>query len=363
MHCSFAKTSSETLSSRAVSWHGSTFPFLPPYILDRLAASSNEKIRRAAIRTIASSAEMRAVRRVLTTMAGMAAIPSTDRKKERLIYDLKHKTDLPGKLALREGGPVADKDNEVREAYANLGWTYDFYKKIFARNSLDDKGMSLIASVHYDKGFNNAFWNGEQMVFGDGDGEIFVPFTRSLDVVAHELTHGVIAHTCNLEYRDQAGALNEHFADVFGVLTEQWKLDQTAAQAGWTIGADIMGPGTEAACIRTFKAGKAFENDPALGTDPQPKQFDDLYTGSEDYGGVHLNSGIPNHAFFQAAIKLGGRAWQKLGAVWYKALLRLSRRSDFAVMAATTIEIAGCDYGRNSREETAVKDAWRAVGL
>lgn len=337
--------------------------FIPPYVLDRLAASRNEKVRRAALKTIDSSSAMRAVRRVLTTMPRMAAIPSSERKKERLIYDVRHGTDLPGRLALREGGAAADKDREVREDYANLGWTYDFFKKILARNSLDDNGMSLIASVHYDRGFNNAYWNGEQMVFGDGDGEIFIAFTGSLDVVAHELTHGVIAHTCNLDYRDQAGALNEHFADVFGILTEQWRLGQTAARAEWTVGSEIMGPKTKAKCIRTFKAKKAFENDEDLGTDPQPKHMDDLYTGGDDYGGVHINSGIPNHAFFRVATAMGGRAWEKAGAIWYKALLRLGRTSDFAAAAAATIEIAGCEYGRDSREEKAVKDAWRAVGL
>jgi Zn-dependent metalloprotease len=347
------------MSTQTPAW-----PFLPPYILDRLADSRNEKTRRAAVRTIATSSAMRAVRNVLQTMPIMAAIPSTERKRERLIYDMKGKASgLPGKLALREGGAVAGKDREVREAYANLGSTYDFYSKVFRRNSLDDNGMSLIASVHFDRDYSNAFWNGEQMVFGDGDGAIFVPFTRALDVVAHELTHGVVAHTCNLNYRDQSGALNEHFADVFGVLTEQWKLGQTAGQAGWTIGAMIMGPKTSVKCIRTFKAEKAFENDEELGTDPQPKHLRDLYTGTADEGGVHINSGIPNHAFYRAAVALGGRAWEKLGSIWYKALLRLRRTSDFAAAAAATIEIAGCDFGLNGREETAVKDAWRAVGL
>jgi Zn-dependent metalloprotease len=339
-------------------------PFIPPYILDRLAASSDEKTRLAAVKTIETSAAMRAVRNVLLTMPIMAAIPSIEHRKERLIYDMKHKpSGLPGKLALREGGAAAGKDREIREAYANLGWTYDFYKKVFARNSLDDNGMSLIASVHYDRDYSNAFWNGEQMVFGDGDGKIFAPFTRALDVVSHELTHGVVAHTSNLEYCNQPGALNEHFADVFGVLTEQWKLGQTAGQAGWTIGALIMGPKTSVKCIRTFKDEKAFEDDEELGSDPQPKHMRDFYTGTGDEGGVHINSGIPNHVFFRAATALGGRAWEKAGAIWYKALLRLGRTSDFAAAAAATIEIAGCEYGRESREEKAVKDAWRAVGL
>ena len=117
------------------------------------------------------------------------------------------------------------------------------------------------------------------MAYGDGDGVIFIRFTRSLDVVGHELTHGVVSHTSNLEYRNESGALNEHFADVFGSLVKQWKKKQTAAKADWLIGPDIMGPGTQAKSLRTFKEGKAYENDPNLGTDPQPKHLSGKYTG------------------------------------------------------------------------------------
>jgi Zn-dependent metalloprotease len=339
------------------------FPLIPPYILNRLAQSKDEKVRRAAVEMIASASAMRAVRSVLATMPIMAAIPSIARKKERLIYDMKHSTSrLPGALVLREGSSPA-KNKEIREAYANLGFTFDFYEKVFRRNSLDNNGMSLIASVHYGRGYNNAFWNGEQMVFGDGDGKIFVAFTRSLDVVAHELSHGVVTHTCNLDYQDQSGALNEHFADVFGALTEQWRLGQTAGKASWLIGAEIMGPKTKAKAIRTFKAEKAFENDPILGTDPQPKHMKDFYAGADDDGGVHINSGIPNNAFYRAAAALGGKAWETVGPIWYKTLSRLNRESDFVEAAKTTIEIARCDCGANSREAAAVKDAWKAVGV
>ena len=165
---------------------------------------------------------------------------------------------LPGTLARGEKDK-ASTDPAVNEAFNYSGNTYDFYRKLFNRNSLDDKGMTLISSVHLGANYNNAFWNGEQMAYGDGDGVIFTRFTKSLDVVGHELTHGVVSHTSNLEYRNESGALNEHFADVFGSLVKQWKRKQTAAKADWLIGPDIMGPGTTAKSLRTFKEGRAYK--------------------------------------------------------------------------------------------------------
>ncbi|MGD0781443.1 MAG: M4 family metallopeptidase [Candidatus Aminicenantales bacterium] len=338
--------------------------FLPPYILDALARAGDEAARRAALETVISSAAMRARRDTLAALPIMAAIPSVRQAKERLVYDMKQGTHpLPGRIILREGEKQAVKDAAAKEAYKNLGLTYDFYRTVFSRNSLDDEGQALIASVHYGKGYNNAFWNGEQMVFGDGDGRIFTRFTRSLDVVGHELSHGVVTHTCNLEYFGQSGALNEHFADVFGVLTEQWSLGQAADKAAWLVGAEIIGPKAAIKAIRTFKAGKAFENDPLFGTDPQPKHMRDFYEGADDDGGVHINSGIPNHAFYRVAAALGGKAWETAGPVWYKALSALGRKSGFMDAARTTGEIAASLYGPKSREAAAVKAGWKGVGL
>ena len=337
---------------------------LPPYILERLAESPDARVRRRAIDAIAQSAALRATRSTLAAMGAMAAIPSPRARKHRLVYDAKHGNfvDLPGTL-VREEGDRASKDPAVDEAYNHSGYTYDFYRRVFDRNSLDDRGMSLVSSVHLGRRLNNAFWTGEQMAYGDGDGSLFVRFTRSLDVVGHELTHGVITHTANLEYRDESGALNEHLADVFGSLVKQWKRDETAAQADWLIGPDIMGPDTEAEALRTFRDEPAFEDDPLLGTDPQPKHMKDKYTGSSDNGGVHINSGIPNHAFYLAARAIGGRAWEKAGRIWYDTMLALTPTGGFADMAERSLQEAGARFGARSRERRAVRDAWKAVGL
>jgi len=337
---------------------------LPPYIADRMAKSDNPKVRDLAVEAIARSATLRATRTALSQFATLTAIASADARKNRLVYDNKRlgSTYLPGKL-VRQEGDRRSKDPAVNEAYDHAGTTYDFYKKILGRNSLDDGGMTLVSSVHVGRGYNNAFWNGAQMAYGDGDGQIFIRFTRSLDVVGHELTHGVVSHTAALEYHDEPGALNEHFADVFGSLVKQWKRRQRADKADWLIGPDIMGPGTKAKSLRTFKDERAYENDPLLGTDPQPKRLADKYRGSSDSGGVHINSGIPNHAFYLVARALGGHAWEKAGRIWYDTLRALHQTSSFTDMVKMTTQCAGARYGAGSTEEKAVAKAWKDVGF
>ena len=337
---------------------------LPPYLLDQLARNKDAKVRERAIEDIANASEARAIRATLATLPAMSAIPSPGRKRHRLVYDAQNGnfSSLPGKL-VRSEGDKASKDPAVNEAYNHAGYTYDFYKKILNRNSLDDNGMSLISSVHLGRRLNNAFWTGEQMAYGDGDNVIFIRFTKSLDVVGHELTHGVVTHTCNLEYRNEPGALNEHFADLFGSLVKQWRKRQNAKTADWLIGNDIMGPGTQAKALRTFKAEKAYENDPLLGTDPQPKHLRDKYTGSQDNGGVHINSGIPNHAFYLVANEIGGKAWEKAGRIWYETLLSLNQRSNFAQMVQMSSQAATRIFGVGSLESKAVGAAWKSVGF
>jgi Zn-dependent metalloprotease len=333
-------------------------------MLENMAASKNAKTRALAVNAIEASADARATRRFAREMPSLASVMAPDLKKQRLIYDAQKNNigNMPGKL-VRQEGDTKHKDPAVNEAYEHSGTTYDFYLKRFARNSLDGKGMAIISSVHVGKQLNNAFWNGRQMAYGDGDGFIFTRFTQSLDVVGHELTHGVVAHECNLEYQGESGALNEHFADVFGSLVSQWKTKQSAASAAWTIGSGIMGPSTQVKALRTFKAERAFENDPNLGSDQQPKHLRNLYRGASDNGGVHLNSGIPNHAFYLFAISIGGNAWDVPGGIWYEAMRKLSSNSDFAEMAKTTQMIAAANHGANSAELKALKLAWKTVGL
>ncbi len=244
---------------------------VPPHVLDHLSRTGDDAARERARRTIAATEQARG-RRSLGAML-MVGVATTGTKR-RTIYDARHRTRLPGHLIRSEDGP-ASSDSAAEQAYAGSGDTYDFYKQTLNRNSIDDRGMRLDSTVHYDRDFDNAFWNGSQMVYGDGDGVIFTGFTACLDVIGHELTHGVTSSTANLDYQGQSGALNESISDVFGTLVKQWKLHQTVTQADWLIGAGLLAPGVKGKALRSMKEpGTAFD-DPRLGKDPQPGRMRD----------------------------------------------------------------------------------------
>jgi len=332
---------------------------LPPHVLISICENGTAEERGRALRTLVLSERFRARREVLALLP--VATPAGE--KRRTVYDARHRTALPGRLVRAEGDPPSS-DVAVDEAYDGAGATYDLYEKAYGRNSIDDRGMRLESSVHYGSGYDNAFWNGSQMVYGDGDGKLFTRFTKSLDVIGHELTHGVTAHEANLEYHDQPGALNESFSDVFGSLVKQWFLNQKAEEADWLIGEGLFTAKVHGVALRSMKAPGSAYDDPVLGKDPQPAHMNDYVTGSEDDGGVHINSGIPNHAFYLAALAIGGFAWEKAGKIWYAVLTeRLRRDSDFAAAAELTASAAADLHGKGSAEERAVSEAWRAVGV
>ena len=335
---------------------------IPPHITENLAQTEDAQIRAQANTDLVAAERIRESRfESSATPSLMAIIPN--RRRHREVYDAHQTRQLPGELVRSEGEAPVD-DVAVNEAYDFSGDVYDFYNEVFQRNSLDDKGMVLISSVHA-RPRNNALWNGRQMTYGDGDGRIFRRFTRALDVVGHELTHGVQAFTSNLRYQDQSGALNEHFSDVFGVLIRHWKNCRTAADASWLIGAEILVPAEEPAVRRAIRdmenPGTAYD-DPALGgRDPQPDHMRDLYRGDEDDGGVHINSGIPNRAFVLTAKALEGYAWDIAGRIWYKTMLTLTRDSQFVDCARRTVQVAVADYGSETAE--VVRAGWDAVGI
>lgn len=332
---------------------------IPPHILTKLAES--DKHREHALRTLALGERFRGRREVRSAFEGLAGVPAG--QKRRTIYDTQNQTTLPGSLVRGEGDPTTS-DIAVTEAYDFAGATYDFYMTAYNRNSIDGRGMRLDSSVHYDQSFDNAFWDGRQMVYGDGDQTIFDRFTKCLDVVGHELTHGVTAATAALEYHGQSGALNESMSDVFGSLVRQMQSGQTADQADWLIGAGLLLPAIHGVAIRSMKAPGTAYNDPQLGRDPQPANMSDYLNTSDDNGGVHINSGIPNHAFYLAAIAIGGNAWEKAGKIWYVTLTqRLVPSSGFQDAADATFDVAGNLYGPNSPEQKAITDAWNGVGL
>jgi Zn-dependent metalloprotease len=338
---------------------------VPPHILEKILESGDRRLREAALRTLLTSTQIRAQRRVLALVPGGTSAG----EKRRTIFDAKHgEPEPPRGVLVRGEGDKASKDATVNEAYDGLGQTYDFYRQIFGRNSLDGQGMRLDAVVHYGDEFNNAFWDGQRMVFGDGDNNLFTSFTRSLDVIAHELTHGVTEFTAALEYHKQQGALNESMSDVFGSLVKQWALKQSAAAADWLVGAEIFTPGMKGDALRSLKApGEAYSN-AIFGQDPQPRHMDDFKvmpdTRAGDWGGVHINSGIPNHAFYVMSLALGGNAWEAPGQIWYETLTKnCGPQAQFQDFADATSGVASRLFGASSREQRAVSDARGAVGI
>ena len=285
---------------------------------------------------------------------------------QRAVYDSQQTSKLPGKLVRGEGKP-ATADDSVNRAYDGLGATWQLYWSAFQRDSLDAKGLELVASVHYQEQYDNAFWDGQQMVFGDGDGTYFNDFTSSVDVIGHELAHGVTQYTAGLTYVTQSGALNESLSDCFGSMVKQQVLGQDAADADWLIGEGLFTAKVSGVALRSMKAPGTAYDDPVLGKDPQPADMDGYVKlpadSQHDNGGVHTNSGIPNRAFYLAATSIGGKSWEGAGLVWYDVVTgsTITKDIDFAGFAALTVEAAEARFGAGSSEAAAVRDAWQTV--
>jgi len=335
---------------------------LPPHILEKMEQAGTPKQREAAAATRAVTRELREGRlRAVAATVAPAPVAARVGTGARTVYDAQNGASLPGTRMRSEGGAPTE-DAAVDEAYDGAGATRDFLRQIFARNSIDGAGLPLRSSVHYRRDYDNAFWDGEQMVYGDGDGELFGRFTASIDVIGHEFAHGVTQYTSNLVYFEEPGALNEHFSDVIGSLVKQWSLGQRASKADWLIGAELLAPGVQGRALRSMrKPGTAYD-DPRLGRDPQPAHMRHFYHGTDDAGGVHINSGIPNRAFCLAALRLDAYAWESVGPIWWRAFTRmLGPRSSFADAARATMDAAGTL--RDKAAADVVAAAWATVGV
>jgi len=345
---------------------------VPPHILKEIATKGTDTQKRLAQDTILASTQLRANRMQQFEFGDVLAasiFKAAGDAKERIIYDCKTGSSLPGTVVRKEGDPPS-ADPAVNEAYDGSGATWDLYKNIYGRNSIDNNGMRLDSNVHYRVGYDNAFWDGKQMVYGDGDenlpeaDRIFNRFTIAIDVIGHELTHGVTQFEAKLVYSQQPGALNESMSDVFGSLVKQFQKNQSATDADWVIGEGLLTSNVNGVGIRSMKAPGTAYNDPVLGKDPQPAHMKDYVNTISDNGGVHINSGIPNHAFYVTAVELGGYAWEKAGQIWYITLRdKLSSGSNFQNCADLTYATAADLFGAGSLEQQAVKKGWDAVGI
>lgn len=337
---------------------------VPPYLLIRLSELDRDDLREASeAARRALSADLRPRPGGPTALPTRPPAPVPPTTPDRTIGDAEGTEVLPGRTVRGEGdAPTGDLATD--EAYDGLGATYDLLAEAFGRASIDGAGLPLLATVHYGRAYDNAFWDGGQMVFGDGDGQVFGRFTASLSVIGHELAHGVTQYSADLVYQGQSGALNESVSDVFGALVEQHARGQDAASASWLIGEGLFTDQVEGNALRSMAApGTAYDDD-VLGKDPQPAHMDDYVETSDDNGGVHLNSGIPNRAFHLVATTIGGRSWEAPGRIWYETLLGdLSSDATFAEFAAATAATASRLFGDRSAQHRAVLDAWSTVGL
>ncbi len=342
---------------------------MPPHMLREIVERGSAAQRDWAIRTQRLSEQFRTQRQAFAGRTAQIARAVQAAGKERVVYTADFGTSLPGRPVRSEGQPPT-ADTAVDEAYDGAGATYDLYRAVYARNSIDGNGLRLDSTVHYQKGYDNAFWDGQQMVYGDGDEDLppaerlFNRFTIAIDIIGHELTHGVTQYEAKLIYGGQPGALNESMSDVFGALVKQRALNQTAAEADWLVGQGLFTPNVKGVALRSMKAPGTAYDDPVLGKDPQPAHMRDYKNVPYDNGGVHINSGIPNHAFYVAALDIGGSAWEKAGLIWYIALRdKLQASSDFQAAANSTFAVAGERFGEGSREQQAVRTGWAQVGV
>ncbi len=280
--------------------------------------------------------------------------------KRRMTYTADNSSDLPGRLLIDEG--ERSSDAVAQAAHDDAGKVYDYYYQTFGRDGIDDQGGPLVSTVHYGsdpEDAENAAWIGEakQMVYGDG-GKIFKPLAYGLDVAGHEFTHGVIDSSSQLVYEGQSGALNESYADIFGVMIDR---------GNWTIGETVIkSPPYPIRFLRSLEdpgAGNHYDaSDPidSIGQPDTMSEYADLpYTRKGDNGGVHVNSGIPNRAAYLIAQAIGV---EKAEQVFYRTMTQyLSPNSDFADAARATIRAAQDLY--SSTEANAIRQAFKQVGV
>ncbi|WP_340615698.1 M4 family metallopeptidase [Xenorhabdus entomophaga] len=340
------------------------YSLIPPFVLEQISNDCDECTNQYVSKTLDHVYHLMSAT-VEEDLLHQEDKVESDDKLNRTIYDAKNKEEFPGEELSRSEGMPEDKDVAVNEAYEYLGKTYEFYKNIFGRNSLDNKGLKLVATVHYGNNYLNAFWSRKQMIFGDGDGKYFNRFTSAIDVIAHELTHGVIESEADLYYFYQSGALNESIADVFGIMVKQYVKNQKASESDWLLGQGLLGPkfnpeNKPDVALRSFiHPGKAFSGDKQVA---HMDQYKDL-PFTVDNGGVHIYSGIPNKAFYLVATELGGYTWEKAGKIWYQTLLdkRLYPDADFEDFAKLTIENAEELFDKEISD--IVSNSWKQVGI
>lgn len=355
---------------------------VPDHIFEHIAANHpKHKVRQNAQDHLDHIREVRKIRHEPRFHNVEEGISKGGDPETILIYDAKHKKALPG--TEWKDRTFHHWDESAKRAHDGLSKTYLFFSNELKRNSIDNKGMQLMATVHYKKGYNNAFWTGSdstkdfkgQMVFGDGDGKIFNDFTIDEDVTAHELGHGVTEYSAGsstgiatgLNYTDdEAGGLNEAFSDMAGSVVKQYTHNQKAHDADWLIGEHLFKVRDGVRGLRDMvNPGTAYDN-PKIGKDLQVKDVPALQQFIAENGkkvDPHIGSGPANRAFALAAIELEEESWKRAYVVMYNTLPLLKPDATYLECAEKSIQVAQTLFHDDPKVEGAFVKAWTAVGV
>ena len=336
---------------------------VPKSVLERFAndKSLTADLRRAAFESSLLSDLLRqsrtqqgafisASRTIAAHLDELAAQP------ESVVFDCRHTHALPGKSI---PNPGTSTDASAKRAFTEAAKVAEFYQTVFKRNSVDNAGATLVSSIHFGRKYNNAMWNGTQMVYGDGDGKIFIDFTEGNDVIGHELTHGVTQNTLQLGYTDDAGGLNESLSDCFGSMFRQWEAKQTSQTADWLIGSNIIGPLAKERGVTCLRNMANPADAKALGA--QPTNYAQLTPGMDP----HFTSGPPNLAFCAAAKAVPGNSWETVGQVWYQVMMTAGPQPAMSMpdFAGRTRQAAVQLFEGRPEVAKGIDAAWKGVGL
>lgn len=292
------------------------------------------------------------------------------------VQDCNSRTSCNSRYSDSDGTFNSSSQYDGVDALYGLQNTYDFYNATYARNGIngtggptsmsaaDGSGGLITAKARYSRSYNNAFWSTSYLVLGAGDGRNYDSF-GSLDILGHEMTHGVTQYEANLTYSNESGALNESMSDIFGTMVEFYAL---GASGDWKIGEDTYIGGD---AIRYMDNPHSATNY-GYTTDDDPDHYTERYTGRSDSGGVHINSGIPNNCFYllseggtnHVGGSVTGIGKDKAAAIFYLALTDyMTSSTNFSGARTATLSAAGALYGTSSTEYSAVAAAWSAVGV
>jgi len=304
--------------------------FVPSHIIDRVARNNIYAKNTSIFSHTSREKRSKKTEEVVNNIFVNSIYSGTPKTPKVIVYDSEN-------TWIQRNKPAGKNDAVANKVREYIEFALEYLQNTYNRNGIDNKGSDVHVNIRFGEKYMNAFWDGTQLTLGEGDGVVFSSFSKSLDVITHEIAHGLVQYICGLVYKNQSGALNEHLADVFGTVVQQAYLKQNAESADWLIGNEVMGTAMYGESLRSMAfPGTAFDND-ILGKDSQPSHMKDLWTSPEDNGGVHINSGIPNRIFYLTAMDIGT---DYTGSLWYKAMHHLWPTATFKDMKAVTIGTA-----------------------